>query len=179
MPYKFTCDFLTFSSGQERSKLFLRSCLDHQVHRCKNSFNIRWEAMWHQKKLYLKHAIIVTYQKEVLSKKKIPLCRHYLILSIFKPLVISSIIISYNKYQKKPLCIIYYVVFGENTIQSEFTLKLPISVTIICHDNMYFSSVQFSHTVVSDYLQPHGLQHTKLPCPWPTPRAYSNSCPSS
>ena len=100
--------------------------------------------MWHQKKLYLKHAIIVTYQKEVLIKKKFPLCRRYLILSIFKPLVISSIIISYNKYQKKPLYIISYVVFGENTIQSEFTLKLAVSVTIICHDNMYFSSVQFS-----------------------------------
>ena len=38
-------------------------------------------------------------------------------------------------------------------------------------------SVQFSHSVVSDSLQPHGLQHTRLPCPSPTPRAYSNSCP--
>ena len=40
------------------------------------------------------------------------------------------------------------------------------------------SSVQFSHSVVSDSLWPHGLQHTRLPCPSPTPRAYSNSCPS-
>ena len=32
---------------------------------------------------------------------------------------------------------------------------------------------------MSDSLQPHGLQHTRLPCPSPTPRAYSNSCPSS
>ena len=31
---------------------------------------------------------------------------------------------------------------------------------------------------MSDTLQPHGLQHTRLPCPSPTPRAYSNSCPS-
>ena len=38
---------------------------------------------------------------------------------------------------------------------------------------------QFSHTVVSNSLQPHGLQHTRLPCPSPTPRAYSDSCPSS
>ena len=36
-------------------------------------------------------------------------------------------------------------------------------------------SVQFSHSVMSNSLQPHGLQ---LPCPSPTPRAYSNSCPS-
>ena len=40
-------------------------------------------------------------------------------------------------------------------------------------------SVQFSHLVVSDSLQPHGLQHTRLPCPLPTPRTYSNSCPLS
>ena len=32
---------------------------------------------------------------------------------------------------------------------------------------------------MSDCLQPHGLQHARLPCPSPTPRAYSNSCPSS
>ena len=41
------------------------------------------------------------------------------------------------------------------------------------------SSVQFSHSVVSDSLWPHGLQHDRLPCPSPSPRACSNSCPSS
>ena len=39
-------------------------------------------------------------------------------------------------------------------------------------------SGQFSHSVTSDLLQPHGLQHTRLPCPSPTPGVYSNSCPS-
>ena len=38
---------------------------------------------------------------------------------------------------------------------------------------------QFSRSVMSDSLRPHGLQHTKLPCSSPTPRACSNSCPSS
>ena len=38
---------------------------------------------------------------------------------------------------------------------------------------------QFSCSVVSDSLQPPGLQHTSLPCPSPTPRACSNSSPSS
>ena len=38
---------------------------------------------------------------------------------------------------------------------------------------------QFSSSVVSNSLWPHGLQHTRLPCPSPTPRAYSNSGPSS
>ena len=41
------------------------------------------------------------------------------------------------------------------------------------------SQFQFSRTLVSDSLQPHGLQHARLPCPSPTPRACSNSCPSS
>ena len=40
-------------------------------------------------------------------------------------------------------------------------------------------SVQFSRSVVSNSLRPHGLQHTRLPCPSPTPGAYSNSFPSS
>ena len=41
------------------------------------------------------------------------------------------------------------------------------------------NSVQFSGSVVSDSLWPHGLQHARLSCPSPTPRAWSNSCPSS
>ena len=39
------------------------------------------------------------------------------------------------------------------------------------------SSVQFSHSVMSDSLRPHGLQHIRLPCPSPTPGIHSNSCP--
>ena len=41
------------------------------------------------------------------------------------------------------------------------------------------SSVQFSHSVMSDSLWPHGLQHARPPCPSPTPGVYSNSCPLS
>ena len=40
-------------------------------------------------------------------------------------------------------------------------------------------SVQFSSSVLFDSLQPHGLQHTRLPCPSPTPGVYPNSCPLS
>ena len=42
-----------------------------------------------------------------------------------------------------------------------------------------FSSVQFSHSVMSDSLWPHELQHTRPPCPSPTPGVYANSCPLS
>ena len=37
---------------------------------------------------------------------------------------------------------------------------------------LQFSSVQFSHSVMSDSLQSHGLQHTRPPCPSPTPEVY-------
>ena len=40
-------------------------------------------------------------------------------------------------------------------------------------------SVQFSLSVMSNSLRPHGLQHARLPCPSPISRAYSNSCPLS
>ena len=43
----------------------------------------------------------------------------------------------------------------------------------------YFSSVQFSRSVMSDSLRPHGMQHTRPPCPSPTPGVYPNSCPLS
>ena len=42
-----------------------------------------------------------------------------------------------------------------------------------------FSSVLFSVSVVSDSLRPLGMQHTRPPCPSPTPKVCSNSCPLS
>ena len=43
----------------------------------------------------------------------------------------------------------------------------------------HISSVQVSSSVVSDTLWPHEPQHTRPPCPSPTPRVYPNSCPLS
>ena len=40
------------------------------------------------------------------------------------------------------------------------------------------NTLQFSRSVMSDSLQPHGLQHARLPCLSPTPGVYTNSCPS-
>ena len=50
------------------------------------------------------------------------------------------------------------------------------SLTKTGNYDLNISSV--SHSVVSDSLWPHGLQYATLPCPSPTPGAYSNSCPS-
>ena len=44
---------------------------------------------------------------------------------------------------------------------------------------LQFSSVQFSHSEMSNSLRPHESQHARPPCPSPTPGVYSNSCPSS
>ena len=52
-----------------------------------------------------------------------------------------------------------------------------INIFVMIYYPLFFS-VQFSHLVISNWLRSHGLQHTRLPCPSPTPEAYSNSCPS-
>ena len=44
---------------------------------------------------------------------------------------------------------------------------------------IWFSTVQFSRSVVSNSLGPHELQHARPPCPSPTPGVYPNSCPLS
>ena len=62
--------------------------------------------------------------------------------------------------------------------------QVPLSSTIswsllkfVSIESICFSSVQFSCSVVSDSLRPHGLQHARPPCSLPTPGVCSNSCP--
>ena len=54
-----------------------------------------------------------------------------------------------------------------------------MSINLLNNVLDYGISVQFSRPVVSDSLWPHGLQHTRLPPPSPTPGVYPNSCPLS
>ena len=58
-----------------------------------------------------------------------------------------------------------------STPRTYFKTMLHVEIKAVCS--------QFSRSVMSDSLWPHGLQHTRLPCPAPTPRDYSNSCPLS
>ena len=60
-----------------------------------------------------------------------------------------------------------------------YYLELCIQMSTSFLSPLSFSSVQFSRSVVSDSLWPHESQHTRPPCPSPTPRVYPNSCPSS
>ena len=56
------------------------------------------------------------------------------------------------------------------------------TMLVISNHNLiwyFISSVQFSHSVMSDSLLPHESQHARPPCPSPAPRVYSNPCPSS
>ena len=50
---------------------------------------------------------------------------------------------------------------------------------LTCYAPFYITSVQFSHSVMSDSLQPHEPQHARPPCPSPTPGVYPNSYPLS
>ena len=56
-------------------------------------------------------------------------------------------------------------------------LLVQLCPSRICIFSIHLSSVQFSHSVLSNSLWLRGLQHAKPPCPSPTPRVYSNSCP--
>ena len=72
-----------------------------------------------------------------------------------------------------PTClIIRFIVNVFNILFYPMKWKLKVAENV-------FSSVQFSRSVTSDSLRPRELQHSRPLCPSPTPRACSNSCPSS
>ena len=56
--------------------------------------------------------------------------------------------------------------------EREVQEAIPFTIT-----SKRIESVQFSRLIVSNSLEPHGLQHARLPCPSPTPGTYSNSWP--
>ena len=71
----------------------------------------------------------------------------------------------------------YFPVQSLHVFQACLPVKVPVHVpspSWNCHQ-----SVQFSRSVMSNSLWPHGLQHTRPPCPSLTPGVYSNLCPLS
>ena len=72
-----------------------------------------------------------------------------------------------------------YSAFVFSSSNCWFWYYICAQMLTLLHVCLYtFSSIQLSSSVVYDSLWPHGLQHARLPCPSPTPRSYSNSCPS-
>ena len=72
----------------------------------------------------------------------------------------------------------YSQLFQNFPVRSPAVLLWPVT-SIFDGNTLSVSSVQSSHSVMSDSLRPHGLQHARPPCPSPSPRVYSNSCPLS
>ena len=91
----------------------------------------------------------------------------------------------------------FYLCWNLSILKTNITAEIPLlfkviyflmvylhsEICILFHKMLWLhlplSSVQFSHSVVSDSLRPHGLQHARPPCPSPTPGVYSNSRPLS
>ena len=76
-----------------------------------------------------------------------------------------------------------YIQYNSNQNPNKWLCKYLLSYSKIYMEkqktpNSQYNT-QFSSTVMSDFLWPHGLQHTRLPCPSPTRGAYSNLCPLS
>ena len=66
---------------------------------------------------------------------------------------------------------------AQNLLDHEESKGVPEKHLLLLH--LWLCSVQFSHSVVSDSLQPYESQHARPPCPSPTPGVHSDSCSSS
>ena len=84
----------------------------------------------------------------------------------FSDFFLKSLVFNFFKY--------LYILFFESFL---FKLNYCLSfISKLINSFVLFSSVQFSHSVVSDSLQPHEWQHVRPPCPSPTPGVYPNPC---
>ena len=83
------------------------------------------------------------------------------------------------------ICLICLHIFNVNVSTNPvwrntgFGIRRDLSSNLVPVLPGWLSSVQFSHSVVSDSLQPHEPQHARPPCPSPTPRVHPNLCPLS
>ena len=86
----------------------------------------------------------------------------------------------YKSMQRRTIHIYNPYLATSNVLLYFFSSSLLLSFLLSTHVWVsWFSSVQFSRSVVSNSLQPHESQHARPPCPSPTPRVHPNSCPSS
>ena len=93
--------------------------------------------------------------------------------SLLKFMSIKSVMLSNHLILCHPLLLL------PSTFPSIRVFSNELALRIRWPKYWSLSSVQFSHSVVSDSLQPHESQHTRPLCPSPTPGVHPNSCPLS
>ena len=103
-------------------------------------------------RLYLTQVIVFSYIILLFSRIY---CMSLYKLIQFNSLLLYLVLTSFQLFLTRHLCI------------------------LLALSSVYMHSVQFSHAIVSDSLRPHESQHSKPPCPLPTPGVYPNSSPSS
>ena len=91
------------------------------------------------------------------------------LLQIVSPCKFSILSVSCNIWLQLPD---YCFLFFSLPLDQELKRNYPD-----CFQDL--ALLRFSHSVVSNALQPHGLQYVRLPCPTPSPGVCSNSCPLS
>ena len=112
----------------------------------------------------------------LLLKREIKNVRHLQpISSVWRPLAFLPFTLSLaNKYS-----ITAFLFCIQNDIKSGRQVINEINYSFLIDGYYYLRSVQFIPSVMSDSLRPHEAQHTRPPCPSPTPGVHSNSRPSS
>ena len=129
----------------------------------------------------LGHAVRISWLNNLFSKEK--LCvGHLLLIWVRKLLLYTYWPKSLNSQKLVLLKYIKITHFFSHWGRLCFMEKRSwyTQENLICSPISYsFSSVQSLSRVWLSWLQLHGLQHSRLPCPSPTPRACSNSCPLS
>ena len=90
-------------------------------------------------------------------------------------------LILFLKYEDTDLFtgLLWFRIYSLDMVRNKTVTIISLFLISTVLKTAYALSVQFNCSVVSDSLRLHGLHHATLPCPSPTPRACSNSCPSS
>ena len=102
-----------------------------------------------------------------------------LILNIQKTKIMASGSITSWQIYGETMETVRDLILGGSKITADCDRSHEIKRRLLLGRKAMTNLVQFSCSVMSDSLRPHGLQHARLSCLSPTPGAYSNSCPSS
>ena len=104
--------------------------------------------------------------------------RSILLLSFIVPIFAWNVPLVALIFLKRSL-VFQILLFSSISLHWSLRTAFLSPLVILWNSAFRWVSVQFSHSVMSDSLRPHGLQHARLPCPSPTSGVYSNSCPLS